>query len=215
MNWPIGNGDSFRGFVDRQTKQVHLFAKGHRAGKATEEVLDLTDARLSQMMTPELYDKLREEMQLVDALYPAVNETRIAAGQQNPVYFGSAITNFGVEFLLQSFLELSCQPGAKELSNGALLPPEHPEFVGFVFKLQANLDPKHRDRMAFVRVCSGVFRRGMKVCHSRSKRYINLAQAQSLFGQVLSLQCNAWIVFFDSGRIGKVWTKRTRAISSA
>src|SRR3546814_13286168 len=94
---------------------------------------------------PQAYEKLREDVQMLRELYPPVNMSGVAAGQQTPVYFGAAVNNFGVDFFLQSFLNLSQGPIPRALTDGTVLPPSYPEFVGYVFKLQANLDPKHRE----------------------------------------------------------------------
>lgn len=187
MNWPIGDGDSFRGFVDRAARSVHLFTKGPRTGKAAEQVLPLDDPEVAQLLGPAPYSELCDELHVLDSVGAPFNSTKVVAGCQSPVFFGSALTNFGVEFLLQGFLNLSSSASARESIDGTTIDPHNEQFVGHVFKLQANLDPKHRDRMAFLRVCSGPFVRGMKVCHSRTKRFVNLSQAQSLFAQVSAI----------------------------
>ena len=113
---------------------------------------------------------------------PPLDKAKVMAGQQTPLFFGSGISNFGVQIFLDSFLSISERPSPRD-STAGVIGPDHPELSGFVFKLQANLNPKHRDRVAFVRIVSGRFEKGMKVQHSRLKRQVNLAQATALFGQ--------------------------------
>jgi peptide chain release factor 3 len=191
MNWPIGDGESFQGVLDRATNQVHLFQRGDRRKKIAANVVDLNDPDLKEIIGESLHTKLLEDIEVLDMLIPEPNEEKIINGDQTPLFFGSAMTNFGVELFLQTFLKFAQRPAGREAvvsseSNDisqVLVTPESDEFTGFVFKLQANLDPRHRDRMAFIRVCSGTFKKGMKVSHSRMKKSINLSSAQSLFAQ--------------------------------
>jgi len=195
MNWPIGDGDSFQGVYDRSTKQVHLFTRGDRRKKIDANVVSLEDPELEEIIGQQLMTKLLEDIEMLDGLIQPADLLRIHEGEQSPLFFGSAMTNFGVELFLQRFLEFARKPTGREVTvsaedsnsavddNLAIVTPESDDFTGFVFKLQANLDPRHRDRMAFIRVCSGTFRKGMKVGHSRMKKSINLSSAQSLFAQ--------------------------------
>jgi len=191
--WPIGDGDRFKGVLDRLTNTVHLYQKPTtRGGKAEVIEVPLEDEeRLEELIDDdELYNKLLEDSELLQELLNPLDMGRVMAANQSPLFFGSAMTNFGVQLFLDKFCEMGTKPmGRKAEKKGGdddseLISPEHEEFTGFVFKTQANLDPKHRDRLAYVRVVSGVYEKGMKVGHSRSKpgkRY-NLAQAQALFG---------------------------------
>lgn len=202
MSWPIGDGDSFQGFLDRTTKKIHLFQRGDRRKKINANIVSFDDPELLDIIGQELYDKLLEDLDVVNSLIPEPDIKKIQAGEQTLLFFGSAMTNFGVEHFLQTFLEyarrptgrqaITTLPGTKPNSDSmsdesdrmtTIIEPESDDFTGFVFKLQANLDPRHRDRMAFVRVCSGTFRKGMKVGHNRLKKTINLSSAQSLFAQ--------------------------------
>jgi peptide chain release factor 3 len=126
-----------------------------------------------------------EDIEFLDGVMPELDQEHVLVGKQTPMFFGSAMTNFGVELFLKRFFELSRPPAGRRTHSGELLEPTHNQFTGFIFKLQANIDPRHRDRMAYVRVCSGTFKRGMKVNHSRMKRQISLSQAQALFAQVI------------------------------
>lgn len=185
--WPIGDGERFKGVLDRATGIVHLYQKAaQRGGKAQTLEVHLTDEpdRLrSEINDDELYHKLLEDAELLDELVNPLDMDRVMAGEQSPLFFGSAMTNFGVQLFLDKFCEMGTKPLGRP-SKDSLISPEHEEFSGFVFKTQANLDPKHRDRLAFVRVVSGTYTKGMKVSHSRSKsgKKYNLAQAQALFG---------------------------------
>ena len=190
--WPIGDGERFKGVLDRTTNTVHLYSKPvQRGGKAevVEVPLDDEDTLKDLIDDQELFDKLLEDAELLLELIPPLDMDRVMAATQSPLFFGSAMTNFGVQLFLDKFSSMGTKPlgriaGNKEKEESDLIGPEHEEFTGFVFKTQANLDPKHRDRLAYVRVVSGMYEKGMKVGHSRSKpskRY-NLAQAQALFG---------------------------------
>ena len=194
--WPIGDGDRFKGVLDRMTNTVHLYQKPTtRGGKAEVVQVLLEEEETVQELIDddELYEKLVEDAELLTELLQPLDMARVMAGSQSPLFFGSAMTNFGVQLFLDKFCEMGTKPcgrraqqsDSKETEGGgALIPPDHVEFTGFIFKTQANLDPKHRDRLAYVRVVSGVYEKGMKVGHSRSKngKKYNLAQAQALFG---------------------------------
>eukprot|EP00640_Fibrocapsa_japonica_P000987 CAMPEP_0113945122 /NCGR_PEP_ID=MMETSP1339-20121228/38496_1 /TAXON_ID=94617 /ORGANISM="Fibrocapsa japonica" /LENGTH=515 /DNA_ID=CAMNT_0000950535 /DNA_START=304 /DNA_END=1851 /DNA_ORIENTATION=+ /assembly_acc=CAM_ASM_000762 len=182
--WPIGDGPRFKGVLDRETNLVHLYEKGERGKKAVEEAqgpIPLDDPILKELLEEELYNQLMEDAEILEGVMNPLDPERIRKGEQSPMFFGSAMTNFGVELFLQRFLTLGQQPTSRETQMGDVLGPDHSQFTGFVFKLQANLDPKHRDRLAYVRVCSGKFQKGMKVSHSRSSRKLTLSQAQTLF----------------------------------
>jgi peptide chain release factor 3 len=205
--WPIGDGDRFKGVLDRMTNIVHFYQKPSvRGGKAEVVEVPLSDkAKLKELIADdELYDKLMEDSELLVELLEPLDMDRVMAATQSPLFFGSAMTNFGVQLFLDKFCDFGTKPlgrkaffeedgpGGKKNSSRqdddeedlVLLSPEYEDFTGFVFKTQANLDPKHRDRLAYVRVVSGTYMKGMKVGHSRSKsgKKYNLAQAQALFG---------------------------------
>eukprot|EP00562_Extubocellulus_spinifer_P032293 CAMPEP_0178713394 /NCGR_PEP_ID=MMETSP0699-20121125/19393_1 /TAXON_ID=265572 /ORGANISM="Extubocellulus spinifer, Strain CCMP396" /LENGTH=624 /DNA_ID=CAMNT_0020362211 /DNA_START=100 /DNA_END=1974 /DNA_ORIENTATION=+ len=206
--WPIGDGDRFKGVLDRLTNIVHIYQKPAKRGAKAEVVeVPLEDeARLKELIgDEELFDKLQEDAEILEELLNPLDMDRVLAADQSPLFFGSAMTNFGVQLFLDKFCEMGVKPvgrtavkkddkpkkkkaaaseGEEEKEKGELVPPEFGEFSGFVFKTQANLDPKHRDRLAYVRIVSGIYEKGMKVGHSRSKqsKKYNLAQAQALFG---------------------------------
>lgn len=191
--WPIGDGDRFKGVLDRMTKIVHIYKKSEkRGGKAEVEQVPMEDTeRLESLINDdELYGKLMEDAEILQELISPLDMDRVMAGDQSPLFFGSAMTNFGVQLFLDKFCEMGTKPMGRVADanaadqGGLMIAPDHGEFTGFVFKTQANLDPKHRDRLAYVRVVSGLYEKGMKVGHSRSKpgKKYNLAQAQALFG---------------------------------
>ena len=205
--WPIGDGDRFKGVLDRMNNVVHLFDRGDRKSKADVEQISMDDLETLQKLIDddELYQKLLEDQELLEELISPLDMDRVMSGEQSPLFFGSAMTNFGVQLFLDKFCDMGTKPsgrmaslreevkGKKAKEEAAkndddeadeLISPNHREFSGFIFKTQANLDPKHRDRLAYVRIVSGSFQKGMKVGHSRSKpgKKYNLAQAQTLFG---------------------------------
>jgi peptide chain release factor 3 len=185
--WPIGDGDRFKGVLDRTTQTVHVYQKAQQRGKkAIVQHIPLSDteALRSAIGDDELLDKLMEDAELLEELVPDLDHEKVLAGQQSPLFFGSAMTNFGVQEFLTKFIDMGAKPVGRTNEEATLVPPEHAEFTGFIFKTQANLDPKHRDRLAYVRIVSGTYRKGMKVSHSRSKhsKKYTLSQAQALMG---------------------------------
>ncbi|MEM7792946.1 MAG: peptide chain release factor 3 [Cyanobacteria bacterium P01_C01_bin.118] len=184
VNWPIGMGDRFKGVFDRRKQQVHLFERSaHGSKAAAETVLDWGDPRIEEMINDDdVYGQFLEELEMLDELGPELDLELVHSGEMTPVFFGSAMTNFGVELFLESFLDFALKPGPRESTVG-MVPPTREEFSGFVFKLQANMDPKHRDRVAFVRICSGRFEKDMVVNHARSGKNVRLSHPQKLFGQ--------------------------------
>jgi peptide chain release factor 3 len=183
VNWPIGSGDRFQGVFDRFKRTVHLFKRrAHGTQEAEELVLSLDDPKLEEYLESELYLRLLEDLELLAELGEEFDLETIHDGKMTPVFFGSAITNFGVKLFLDTFLQYALKPEARKSSKGKV-DPTYPEFSGFVFKLQANMDPKHRDRVAFVRVCTGKFEKDMTVNHSRTGKTIRLSRPQKLFAQ--------------------------------
>jgi peptide chain release factor 3 len=182
VNWPIGSGDRFRGVIDRRSRQVILFERAERGRTSEEKRLSVQAARDSGAVEPELLDQALEELELLEGAGADLDLELVHAGELSPVFFGSAMTNFGVRPFLDAFLELAQKPTARASSPGAI-DPVAPGFSGFVFKLQANMDPRHRDRIAFVRVCSGRFEKDMTVQHARTGKTIRLSRPQKLFGQ--------------------------------
>lgn len=183
VNWPIGMGDRFKGVYDRREKKIHLFERSeHGKREAIDTVVELGDPRIEELLEPELYYQLKDDLELIEGVGSELDLDLVHAGKMTPVFFGSAMTNFGVEQFLNAFLDYALKPGSRNSTNGEI-PPTYPEFSGFVFKLQANMDPKHRDRIAFVRVCTGKFEKDMTVNHARTGKAVRLSRPQKLFAQ--------------------------------
>ncbi len=182
VNWPIGSGDMFRGVIERDSKEVVLFKKAARGKQSIESRLKITDPSINDLVEKELLDKALEELELLEVAGCAMDIDLIRQGELTPVYFGSAMTNFGVRPFLDSFLHLAQGPVARNTNEGPI-DPLRETFTGFVFKLQANMDPRHRDRVAFVRVCSGRFQKDMTVNHARTGKSIRLSRPQKIFAQ--------------------------------
>lgn len=181
MNWPIGSGRDFKGVYDRKSKNVLAFTPN--AGQHIEaEHLEVTSDELKARVGEYLYSTLEEDVELIDGAGDDFDVEKIRHGKLSPVFFGSALTNFGIEAFLQSFLELTTPPLARETSKGTVEPFDD-RFSAFVFKIQANMNKAHRDRIAFIRICSGEFQKGMDVEHVQSSRKIKLSQPQQLMAQ--------------------------------
>lgn len=191
VNWPIGSGELFRGVIDRRTRNVVLFTRAERGRQASERHLHLDDPELPSLVEQELLDQALEELELLEAAGAELDLELVHAGELTPVFFGSAMTNFGVRPFLDAFLEMAQRPVARSTSEGPV-DPLRPSFSGFVFKLQANMDPRHRDRVAFVRVCSGRFEKDMTVRLARTGKSIRLSRPQKLFGQERSVVDDAY-----------------------
>ncbi|MGB3693783.1 MAG: peptide chain release factor 3 [Spirulinaceae cyanobacterium] len=183
VNWPIGMGDRFKGVFDRRQQKVHLFERqAHGSKEAKDTILDWGDPQIEEVLEPELYNQLKEDLEILEEIGLPLDLEAIHTGKMAPVFFGSAMTNFGVQLFLDAFLDYSLQPESRNSSIGEI-PPTYPEFSGFIFKLQANMDSKHRDRVAFVRVCTGKFEKDMSVKHARTGKSIRLSRPQKLFAQ--------------------------------
>jgi peptide chain release factor 3 len=183
VNWPLGTGPNFRGVYDRLTKRVHLFERTpHGSYVAPVEVLGIDDEAIKAKMDEAVYAQSRDEIEMLQGAGESYDSERVLAGTVTPVYFGSAMNNFGVQLLLDGFVEHSADPAPRKAGE-RIITPEDPVFSGFVFKIQANMDPRHRDRIAFVRIVSGKFEREMTVTHAQSGKKIRLSNAQKLFGQ--------------------------------
>ena len=182
-NWPIGNGPSFCGVVDRFSREVTLFERADGGSKqASSRSAALEDPQVEAKIGLEGIKKIKEELQMLEQMTLPLDAELVASGQLSPVFFGSAVTNFGVEQLLQAFLKMAPAPGPRQSESGPVQ-PEDEDFSGFVFKTQANMDPRHRDRIAFIRICSGNFEGGMEVLNGRSGKTVRLANPKEFFGR--------------------------------
>ncbi len=183
VNWPLGTGSEFKGVWDRTTQLAHAFERtaggAYRAPVATA---GLDDPFIRQCLNETAYRQVREEIELLETAGADFDPAGLATGKTSLVYFGSAVNNFGIELLLNGFLEHAAPPAPRHTRTGERIAPCHPAFSGFVFKIQANMDPNHRDRIAFVRIVSGKFERDMVVTHARTGKKIRLSNANKLFG---------------------------------
>ena len=184
VTWPIFDGDRFVGVYDRLTTHVHLFERGEARGAERLETFEggLDAPEILSHASPYALDKLREDLELLDVGLGAFDRDAFLASTLSPTFFGSALTNFGVEPFLREFVELAPDPAARETTAGPV-EPNDPSFAGFVFKIQANMDPKHRDRMAFVRVVSGRYAAGMEVTLARTGKALRLSAPQSVMAR--------------------------------
>ncbi len=185
MNWPIGSGRDFKGVYDREKNQVLMFEpEGENAGRkeVKETAYALEDDALKAEIGEYLYGTLTDDVELLDGAGYEFDLEKVRHGRLSPVFFGSALTNFGVEPFLESFLKLTPPPLSRSMSQG-IVDPFDPAFSAFVFKIQANMNKAHRDRVAFLRICSGKFEKGMEVDHVQGGRKIKLSQPQQLMAQ--------------------------------
>ncbi|HTL58860.1 MAG TPA: peptide chain release factor 3 [Candidatus Limnocylindrales bacterium] len=183
VNWPLGDGQDFRGVFDRKGKLVHFFERVPGGEyRAPVSVHGLSDPVVRNQMAPDVYARTVEELAMLDGAGARFDHEAVLAGELTPVFFGSAVNNFGVQLLLDAFLELAPSPRPRSV-NGRVIEPADPVFSGFIFKIQANMDPKHRDRLAFVRICSGRFERDMSVIHTRTGKKLRLSSSHKLFGR--------------------------------
>ncbi|MEX0912243.1 MAG: peptide chain release factor 3 [Gemmatimonadota bacterium] len=193
ITWPILDGAHFIGVFHRELRQVFLFEKGadHGQKRAATRIASLDDPSLRELIGESASDRLQEEMELLEMAGTEFTEEAFLSGEVSPTYFGSALTNFGVEPFLASFLDLAPPPGPRESNLGEIDPTDE-HFTGFVFKIQANMDPKHRDRIAFVRICSGRFEAGLQVKHVRTGKSIRLSGPTQFLARERTLIEEAW-----------------------
>ncbi len=183
MNWPLGNGQTFKGVYDRREGVMHLFERTfHGATKAPEIVTAPDSPECAALVDTTTHKQFLEEMELLDLAGEEFDEEQFTAGLLTPIYFGSAANNFGVKLFLDSFLAFGTYPGPREAADESI-DPTYPHFTGFVFKIQANMDPKHRDSVAFLRICSGRFEKDMQVHHSRLGTKMRLSRPHKLFAR--------------------------------
>ncbi len=182
VNWPIAPGMEFKGVFDRQTNEVHVFERTvGGAHRAPVSIGSISDPFVKDQLDADVHAKLVEELEMLEIAGSVFNPEDVLAGKTTPVFFGSAMNNFGVKLMLDGFLKHSSQPKPHHVGGGAVIMPEQEAFSGFIFKIQANMDPRHRDRIAFLRVCSGKFERDMTVTHSRSTKKVRLSSSHKLF----------------------------------
>ncbi len=207
MNWPIGSGRNFRGVFDRQTRHVLAFegeGRGNSTKKVAEIEAELGDNALDELIGENNHENLMGDIELLDGAGDELNLDDVAVGKLSPVFFGSALTNFGVEPFLKEFLRLAPSPRAYiDQETEQPVEPTSPDFSGFVFKIQANMDKNHRDRIAFVRICTGKFERGMEAFHVQGGKKLKLATGTSMMADDRAIVDEAYagdiVGLFDPG----------------
>ena len=203
VNWPIGSGKNFKGVYDRNKECVITYSdteKGTKEGETTE--IPVSDERLEDVIGSAFASQLRDEIELLDGASADFDLKEVQEGNLTPVFFGSALTNFGVEIFLKHFLEMTTTPLARKADCGIIKPDEN-EFSAFVFKIQANMNKAHRDRIAFMRICSGKYEASMEVKHVQGGKVMRLSQPQQIMASERKILEEAYagdiIGVFDPG----------------
>ena len=204
VNWPIGSGKEFRGVFDRNTEELEIFSdtkKGTSMGAVQKVSIHSDEAK--EIVTPEQYAQLEEEIELLDGASAEFDQKLVNKGELSPVFFGSALTNFGVETFLQHFLKMTTSPLPRMSDKGEIDPMKEEDFSAFVFKIQANMNKAHRDRIAFMRICSGEFQAGMEAFHIQGNKKVRLSQPQQMMASERKMIDKAYggdiIGIFDPG----------------
>ena len=204
MTWPVGLGDRFRGVYDRQEKEILTYDRAEGANATSllkgTAIKDFEDPKYWEILRGPrnhiadgeyIHDQLMSELELLEAAGDPFDAQKVLDGELTPVFFGSALNNFGVEHFLKYFIDIAPPPVARKSSSNELR-PEDPLFSAVIFKIQANMDPQHRDRVAFARVCSGRFERNHQPFHSRTQKKIKIAMPLRFFGQERVVIDEAW-----------------------
>ncbi len=201
VTWPIGSGKSFQGVYDRTTEKITKFT----AEKSGQHVLDTEEVSMDQAVSvigEAAAEKLSEDLELLDGACDEFDQEKVSKGLQSPVFFGSALTNFGVQNFLEHFLRMTYEPLSRDSSEGVISPYDD-QFSAFVFKIQANMNKAHRDRIAFMRIVSGKFDAGMEVYHMQGERNLRLSQPQQMMAEERKIVEEAYagdiIGIFDPG----------------
>ena len=183
LSCPIGMGYDFKGIYNLWEKNVNLFSGDNRKNiEETIEIKNINDKSLDNLISNDAAETLREEIELMEGIYPEFNKSEYLEGKLQPVFFGSALNNFGVRELLDCFIEIAPTPRPKE-SDSRLVKPDENDFSGFVFKIHANMDPKHRDRLAFVKIVSGTFNRNTPYLHVRNNKKMKFSSPNAFFAE--------------------------------
>lgn len=204
INWPIGCGKEFKGVYERESHNILRFETVSTGGskEAKETILPADDPQAKELIGEDFYDNLMEEIELLDGAAAELDMEKVAKGQLSPVFFGSALTNFGVEPFLEHFLRMTSGP-LPRISKGKEVDPAENGFSAFVFKIQANMNKNHRDRIAFMRICSGKFEANMEVKHVQDGKKMRLSQPQQIMAQERKIVEEAYagdiIGVFDPG----------------
>ena len=204
VNWPIGSGKGFKGIYDREKRHIVTYSDTQKGTKEGEtNIIDYNDEKLTkETIGDEAYDKLTEDIEFMDTVSEEFDLEKVRAGKLTPVFFGSALTNFGVEIFLKAFLQMTTTPLPRKSEQGLINPAEN-DFSAFVFKIQANMNKAHRDRIAFMRICSGYFDAGKEVRHVQGNKTMRLLQPQQLMASERKILDEAYagdiIGVFDPG----------------
>ncbi|HPH47193.1 MAG TPA: peptide chain release factor 3, partial [Chryseolinea sp.] len=204
LSWPINMGKNFKGVYSLYEKSLNLF----RGSKVTVEegiaISDIHDAKLDEYVGENNAKQLRADVELIEGVYPDFKVEDYLAGKIAPVFFGSAVNNFGVQELLDTFIRIAPPPIARETTL-RLIEPDESKFTGFIFKIHANMDPKHRNRIAFLRICSGKFERGSNYYHVRQQKGIRFSNATAFMAQDRETVEEAWpgdiVGLYDTGNL--------------
>ena len=204
INWPIGSGKEFKGVYDRAKREVELFSdtkKGTAMGEVKMIPIDAPETE--ELIGADAKDILADEIELLDGAAAEFDQELVDKGQLSPVFFGSALTNFGVETFLKHFLKMTTSPLPRKSDHGEIDPMTEKDFSAFVFKIQANMNKAHRDRIAFMRICSGEFEAGMSVYHVQGGKDVRLSQPQQMMASERKMIDKAYggdiIGIFDPG----------------
>ncbi len=179
VNWPIGSGKDFKGVYERSTRRIISFEANNGSREVAATEVDLNDASLADIIGQNNYNTLTEDVELLDGASEEFDAELVNKGKLSPVFFGSALTNFGVEPFLEHFLQMTSSPLPRNTEEGVVDPFDE-EFSAFVFKIQANMNKAHRDRIAFMRICSGKFDKDMEVLHVQNNHKMRLSQPQQI-----------------------------------
>ena len=213
MSWPIGIGATFQGVYDLFSKGLRLFDPGKtKVEQISRRIQDLSDPLLDDELGEDAAIQLRGDIDLIEGVYDPFDKNAYQAGQIAPVFFGSAFNNFGVKEVLDAFVDIAPSPGPRQTDQGEV-EPDDPKFSGFIFKIHANLDPNHRDRIAFLRICSGQFKRNTYYHHVRLNKQLRFATPTNFLASAKTIVEEAWpgdvIGLFDTGnfKIGDTLTE--------
>lgn len=211
LSWPIGMGTDFKGVYDIYGGKLNLFAPGTKFGNITA-FEDISDPKLPKLIGASYAEELREEMETVTTVYPEFDQEAYLKGELSPVFFGSAVNNFGVKEMLDCFVKIAPTPHPYKTEE-RLVEPTEDKFSGFVFKIHANMDPRHRDRIAFVRICSGVFQRNTNYLHVRQGKKMKFSNPTTFMASKKEVVEEAYpgdiVGLYDSGnfKIGDTLTE--------
>lgn len=217
LSWPINMGKGFKGVYSLYEKSIHLFTSSKTTISEGMEISDINSIELDTLVGENNAKQLRADVELIDGVYSEFDPEDYLSGKVAPVFFGSAVNNFGVKELLDTFIRIAPTPIPRETSEREISPFE-PKFTGFVFKIHANMDPKHRNRIAFVRVCSGKFERGNNYYHVRHNKSVRFSNATAFMAQDRETVDEAWpgdiVGIYDTGnlKIGDTLTEGEKVI---